>query len=85
MRTPGHCEMIEGYRRTAHNAVIDWQEAIARNAVLQEALAALLKSSDALAHATPNALNGIPNALDLHRTDTIARSKARAAIAADIK
>lgn len=40
---------------------------------MRDALIAMLDASDALAHATPGALEGVPNARELHLVDVAAR------------
>ena len=48
---------------------------------LRAALEAMVESSDALAHAAPNALAGAANAMELHRAAVKAREMASVALA----
>ena len=49
---------------------------------LLKALEDMIASSDTVAHAAPGALDGLPNARQIHRQDIEAREQARAAIKA---
>jgi hypothetical protein len=69
---------------TIYDLATSWEQRCDRlhavNAKLLEALESVIASSTAIAHAAPTALDGLPNARQLHLTDVASRDKARAAI-----